>query len=81
MGIPSFYKWVASKYPSIISPVKDEPEECPDGIIYDNLYLDMNCIIHCCFHPQDQLTHADIDVSTHTSIHANLDGINVCVEC
>ncbi|AQK44972.1 5'-3' exoribonuclease 3 [Zea mays] len=67
MGIPSFYKWVVSKYPSIISPVKDEPEECPDGIIYDNLYLDMNCIIHCCFHPQDQLTHADIDVRPPTT--------------
>lgn len=67
MGIPSFYKWVVSKYPSIISLVKDEPEECPDGIIYDNLYLDMNCIIHRCFHPQDQLTHADIDVRPPTA--------------
>ncbi|XP_066336433.1 5'-3' exoribonuclease 4-like isoform X1 [Miscanthus floridulus] len=60
MGIPSFYKWVVNKYPSVISPAKEEPEECPDGI-YDNLYVDMNCIIHCCFHPQD-LMHADIDV-------------------
>jgi 5'-3' exoribonuclease 2 len=63
MGIPSFYKWVVNKYPSVISPAKEESEECPDGI-YDNLYLDMNYIIHCCFHPQD-LMHADIDVSTH----------------
>ncbi|CAM0146129.1 unnamed protein product [Urochloa decumbens] len=54
MGIPYFYRWAVMKYPSIVSPAKEEPEEGPDGIIYDNLYLDMNDVIHNCFHPQDQ---------------------------
>ncbi|WVZ54598.1 hypothetical protein U9M48_005371 [Paspalum notatum var. saurae] len=54
MGIPYFYKWAVKKYPSIVSAAKEEAEEGPDGIIYDNLYLDMNFIIHNCFHPKDQ---------------------------
>ncbi|CAD6258438.1 unnamed protein product [Miscanthus lutarioriparius] len=57
MGIPKFYRWAVMKYPRIVSPAKEEPEG-PDGgngnFIYDNLYLDMNEIIHNCFHPQDQ---------------------------
>ncbi|KAJ1274076.1 hypothetical protein BS78_05G035000 [Paspalum vaginatum] len=56
MGIPSFYKWLVNRYPSIVSPAKEEP----DGIVYDNLYIDMNCIIHHCFHPQDNM-YADTD--------------------
>ncbi|KAJ1274065.1 hypothetical protein BS78_05G034600 [Paspalum vaginatum] len=54
MGIPYFYKWAVKKYPSIVSAAKEGAEEGPDGIIYDNLYLDMNFIIHNCFHPKDQ---------------------------
>nr|CAB3462983.1 unnamed protein product [Digitaria exilis] len=43
MGIPFFYKWLVTKYPRIVSPAKEEPS--PDGIGYDNLYLDMNYIV------------------------------------
>eukprot|EP00658_Telonema_sp_P-2_P053508 TRINITY_DN4207_c0_g1_i1.p1 TRINITY_DN4207_c0_g1~~TRINITY_DN4207_c0_g1_i1.p1 ORF type:complete len:1261 (-),score=447.50 TRINITY_DN4207_c0_g1_i1:115-3897(-) len=47
MGVPKFFRWVAERYPSIILPFKDSPPQV------DNLYLDMNGIIHNCTHTND----------------------------
>ncbi|XP_030501745.2 uncharacterized protein LOC115716957 [Cannabis sativa] len=46
MGIPSFYRWLVEKFPRTVI---DAPI---NGLDFDNLYLDMNGIIHPCFHPQ-----------------------------
>ncbi|XP_008679449.1 5'-3' exoribonuclease 2 [Zea mays] len=71
MGVPSFFKWLVGKYPNIVVPAKeddggagagasspsspwDEPAAGPNGV-YHNLYLDMNAIIHPCFHPEDEV--------------------------
>ena len=46
MGIPKFYRWLSERYPLINQVLTDEvflPE-------FDNLYLDMNGIIHQCTH-------------------------------
>ena len=43
MGIPKFYRWLSERYPLINENLAQN--EIP---IYDNLYLDMNGIIHNC---------------------------------
>jgi 5'-3' exonuclease len=62
MGVPSFYRWLTNKYPNVVVKAAEDEGECintslpnPNGIEFDNLYLDMNTIIHHCFHPDDHV--------------------------
>lgn len=61
MGVPALFRWLSKKYPKIISPVIEEDEHEIGGAKYedpnpngeiDNLYLDMNGIVHPCSHPE-----------------------------
>ncbi|GAM27728.1 hypothetical protein SAMD00019534_109040 [Acytostelium subglobosum LB1] len=63
MGIPAFFRWMVDKYHGLIESTReprnqdgtrircDNSEPNPNGE-YDNLYLDMNGIIHPCAHPE-----------------------------
>eukprot|EP01062_Namystynia_karyoxenos_P081624 TRINITY_DN9004_c5_g1_i1.p1 TRINITY_DN9004_c5_g1~~TRINITY_DN9004_c5_g1_i1.p1 ORF type:complete len:1007 (+),score=289.56 TRINITY_DN9004_c5_g1_i1:76-3096(+) len=65
MGIPAFFKWLIHKYPKTLVPAREEPMGVdkdgnpvppdlttpnPNGIEFDNLYIDMNGLVHPCCH-------------------------------
>ncbi|XP_051134218.1 5'-3' exoribonuclease 3-like [Andrographis paniculata] len=56
MGVPSFYRWLVNKYPKVVSDAEEDRRSSDNGgLEFDNLYLDMNGIIHPCFHPEDDV--------------------------
>nr|XP_002129696.2 5'-3' exoribonuclease 2 isoform X1 [Ciona intestinalis] len=68
MGVPAFFRWLSRKYSSIVIHCNEEKAKEIDGVTipvdtslpnpndieFDNLYLDMNGIIHPCSHPEDR---------------------------
>ena len=63
MGVPAFFGWLSENYPLILEHcVEDKPKEVdgetipvdtsqpnPNDYEFDNLYLDMNSLIHPCW--------------------------------
>lgn len=68
MGVPTFYRWLCTKYPKVVKDVIEEREslcektntfmsadlDSPNpNTEFDNLYIDMNGVVHPCCHPED----------------------------
>ena len=67
MGVPTFFRWIIEKYPKVLADFLEKRmavvngtgipvnllEPNPNGVEYDNLYVDMNGLIHPCSHPED----------------------------
>ncbi|WJX50004.1 hypothetical protein P8452_36370 [Trifolium repens] len=66
MGVPSFYKWLINKYPKAVQETNTSTVE------YDNLYLDMNSIIHPCFHPNDDGNNNSSPPTTFDQVFTNM---------
>ncbi|XP_063696146.1 5'-3' exoribonuclease 1 [Culicoides brevitarsis] len=52
MGVPKFFRYISERYPCLSELVR--ANQIPE---FDNLYLDMNGIIHVCSHPNDNDVH------------------------
>lgn len=69
MGVPAFFKWLIMRYPKVVIDAMqkvdsgydiseflkskyDDESSMPE---IDNLYLDMNGVIHPCCHPIDRV--------------------------
>jgi 5'-3' exoribonuclease 2 len=69
MGVPAFFKWLTMRYPKVVMDAIEEVhtdfninDYTRNNLnvntsmpVIDNLYLDMNGIIHPCCHPQDKV--------------------------
>lgn len=98
MGVPAFFKWLMMRYPKVVIDAMqkidsgydineflrskyDDESSMPE---MDNLYLDMNGIIHPCCHPQDRVKKIlnrnlnNIEYNLHYSLSKlNLKKINI----
>ncbi|KAG9390053.1 5'-3' exonuclease N-terminus [Carpediemonas membranifera] len=68
MGVPKFYRWLCNRYPEIVS---DFEEYSPN--LMDNLYLDLNGIIHNCTHPSSALVCTLSEHEVFSAIFASID--------
>ena len=72
MGIPKFFRWLTRRYPLILKNISREEDSPPIGMIFpchikyfiDNLYLDLNSIVHNCIHGNDAKLHERVSKLT-----------------
>lgn len=76
MGIPKFFRFISERWPYISQLVDDSalPE-------FDNLYLDMNSILHTCTHLNDnELTLNVLPEQTYAAIFAYIDHLFLTIK-
>ncbi|KAK9734610.1 hypothetical protein RND81_04G151700 [Saponaria officinalis] len=80
MGVPAFYSWLTEKYPNVKEHVKqvrgsssDTNSPNSNDLEFDHLYLDMNGIIHPCFHPHSLMLPPTTFEEVFENIYAYID--------
>ncbi|XP_033150232.1 5'-3' exoribonuclease 1 [Drosophila busckii] len=58
MGVPKFFRYISERYPCLSELAREH--SIPE---FDNLYLDMNGIVHNCSHPDDSNIHFHLEES------------------
>jgi 5'-3' exoribonuclease 2 len=71
MGVPTFFKWITVRYPKVVIDASEESCE-RDLPSFDNLYLDMNGIIHPCCHPPDGVSSRQPQPQSEEEMFANV---------
>ncbi|KAH8399870.1 hypothetical protein KR215_003675, partial [Drosophila sulfurigaster] len=56
MGVPKFFRYISERYPCLSELAREH--SMPE---FDNLYLDVNGIVHNCSHPDDGNIHFHLD--------------------
>jgi len=95
MGVPTFYRWLTQKYPKIVLPCLEEfsdydkttgdfvpvniTEPNPSSVEFDNLYLDMNGIIHPCSHPETISEQPETEEEMFLNVMTYIDRLMNCV--
>eukprot|EP00915_Cephaloidophora_sp_WS-2016_P001069 GHVH01001477.1.p1 GENE.GHVH01001477.1~~GHVH01001477.1.p1 ORF type:complete len:938 (-),score=119.84 GHVH01001477.1:70-2883(-) len=95
MGVPTFFKWLCQKWPKVILECVEEKsdydgsttvfipcntvEANPSGIEFDNLYLDMNGIIHPCAHPESIAEQPETEEEMFLNVFTYVDRLFNCV--
>jgi 5'-3' exoribonuclease 1 len=69
MGVPKFYRWLSERYP-LINQAIDDTTLLPE---FDNLYLDMNGIIHNATHGNDGVSKTPTDKDMILTMMAYID--------
>ena len=89
MGVPAFFAWLCRKYPEALSDLKptnladmeeaagDKTEAMLSAWRCDNLYLDMNGIIHPCCHPEGGAPQPKSEQEMFENVAALLDSLVV----
>lgn len=66
-GIPKFFRFISERWPLITQEI-----DSPEMVEFDNLYLDMNSILHNCSHPNEGISHLT-EEQIFTAIFAYID--------
>lgn len=79
MGVPAFFRWLCNTCPQVVQTAANDANsssETRQNPPIDNLYLDMNGIIHPCSHPQSNcgvpLPHSEEEMFENIRRYLNL---------
>ncbi|KAF1745330.1 hypothetical protein MXB_3454, partial [Myxobolus squamalis] len=70
MGIPKFFYWITSRYPSICQKI-----DSTNTLNYDYFYIDLNSIIHKCTHSELQMEETETEFEKFEKIGSAIESL------